>query len=210
MKIGMNMEDIATLNRRALMRNLALLLGAASLPTLAGCKAALDGKGALNNAQLKQLTAIADTIIPATDTPGAVAANVPKLLSGLLRDWASDETRNELIRAIDATAAIAPKGSFADLPAEERMALLQAHDKAAVQPGPPPKEPLKGLAALLAGPSTANPGYVRLKQLIIDLYYNSEIAMTQELVYEHVPGKFVASLKTTPETRPFAGVGTLA
>jgi hypothetical protein len=34
--------------------------------------------------------------------------------------------------------------------------------------------------------------------------------MTQELVYEHVPGKFVASLKTTPETRPFAGVGTLA
>lgn len=201
------MEDMMTMDRRALMRNLGLLLGASTLPTLAGCKAALDGKGALDDARLKLLTAVADTIIPATDTPGAVGANVPKLLSGMVRDWASDKTRDELVGAIDAIAALAPKGNFADLPPAERFALLQPHDKAAVQPGPPRKEKLTGIAKMMAGPPIANPAYVRLKDLIINLYYSSEIAMTKEIVYEHIPGKYVSSVKITPTTRPFAGLG---
>lgn len=195
------------INRRVLMRNVALLLGAAAVPTLAGCKMAMEGDGALDEAQMKLLSAIADTIIPATDTPGAVAAKVPQLLSGLMRDWASEDTRIEIVAAIDAVGTLSSNAKFTDLEAAKRHELLAPYDKAAVQPGPTPKEPLKGVAALLAGPPTANPGYVRLKRLIIDLYYNSEIAMTQELVYEHVPGKFVASLKATPETRPFSGVG---
>jgi len=203
----MNMEDMMTMDRRALMRNLGLLLGASTLPTLAGCKAALSGKGALDDAQLKMLTAIADTIIPATDTPGAVGTNVPQMLSGMVRDWASEKTRDELVGAIDAIGKLAPKGNFADLPAAERLALLQPYDKAAVQPGPQRKEELKGMAKLLAGPPLANPAYVRLKDLIINLYYSSEIAMTKEIVYEHVPGKYVPSIKVTPSTRPFAGLG---
>ncbi len=85
--------------------------------------------------------------------------------------------------------------------------MLTEHDKAAVQPGPPPKEKLTGLAAMISGAPTANPAYVKLKGLIINLYYNSEIAMTKELVFEPVPGKYVASMKVTPETRPFAGLG---
>jgi gluconate 2-dehydrogenase gamma chain len=197
------------IDRRTMMSQLALLLGATSLPTLAGCKAALNGKGALDDVQMKLLTAIADTIIPATETPGAVVANVPQLISGLMRDWASAETRGELAGAIDAIGKLASKGNFADLTPAERLALLQTYDKAAVQPGPPPKKKLTGIAAMLAGPPLANPAYVRLKGLIINLYYNSEIAMTKEIVYEHVPGKFVPSQKITPGTRPFAGVGGL-
>jgi hypothetical protein len=79
------MQPFLDMDRRVLMRNVALLLGAASIPTLAGCKAAMEGKGTLNEEQMKLLIAIADTIIPETDTPGAVAAGVPKLLSGMLR-----------------------------------------------------------------------------------------------------------------------------
>jgi hypothetical protein len=189
------------------MRNVALLLGAATVPTLAGCKAAMEGKGALDEAQMKLLTAIADTIIPATDTPGAAAVGVPKLLSGMVRDWASEQTRAELTGAIDAIGKLSGDKNFADLDPAKRQALLAVHDKAAVQPGPPPKEKLTGLAAMIGGPPVVNPAYVKLKGLIINLYYNSEIAMTKELIYEHVPGKFVPSLKVTPETRPFAGLG---
>lgn len=201
------MDDFATMDRRALMRNLGLLLGAATLPTLSACKAAMAGPGALDDARLKLLTAIADTIIPVTDTPGAVAAKVPQLLSGMLRDWASKETHAELVGAIDAIGALVKEGNFADLKLEERTALLTPYDKAAVQPGPPPKKKMSAMAAMLAGPPKANPAYIRLKGLIINLYYNSEIAMTKEIVYEHVPGKFVPSMEITPETRPFAGVG---
>lgn len=201
------MQDFAQMDRRALMRNVALLLGAATVPTLAGCKAAMQGQGALDDGQMKLLNAIADTIIPVTDTPGAVAAGVPKLVSGMLRDWASAETRAQITSAIDAIGKLSGDENFAALAPEKRKALLLAYDKAAVQLGPPPKKKLTGMAAMIAGAPTANPAYIKLKELIINLYYNSEIAATKELVFEAVPGKFISSLKVTPETRPFAGLG---
>jgi gluconate 2-dehydrogenase gamma chain len=201
------MDEMMNLNRRAMLQSLGLLLGAASVPTEAATRVAMKGKGVLDTPRLKLLSAIADTIIPATDTPGAIGVQVPKLLSGLMRDWASEATRAELIKAIDDIGALAPKGKFATLGLAQRTALLTPYDKAAVQPGPPRKVKLKGLAAMMAGPPLANPSYVRLKDLIINLYYSSEIAMTKEIVYEHIPGKFVPSLPITPGTRPYAGLG---
>jgi gluconate 2-dehydrogenase gamma chain len=199
------MDDLDQMDRRSMMQTIAFLLGAATVPTLAGCKAAINGKGVLNEGQLKLLTAIADTIIPKTDTEGAVAAKVPQLIDGMLRDWASAKSRTAIVGAIDEVGKL--DKDFAVLDPAKRKALLLAHDKAALQPGRAPKEKLTGFAAMTAGPPVANPGYVKLKGLIINLYYSSEIASTNELVFEPVPGKFVPSLKVTPETRPFAGVG---
>lgn len=202
------MEDFVPITRRALMRNVALLLGAATVPTLAGCKAAMEGKGALDEAQMQLLTAIADTIMPKTDTPGAAEVGVPKLISGMLRDWASSESRTAIIGAMDKIDRLGGDQGFAALDAAKRTKLLLAHDKEAVKPDPNPEYKPTGLAAMMgAGAAAIDPGYVKLKGLVINLYYNSEMAMTKELIYEHVPGKFVASLPVTPETRPFAGVG---
>jgi gluconate 2-dehydrogenase gamma chain len=204
----LSMLEFENMDRRSMMQSLALLLGAVSVPTISGCKAAMQGAGALDEAQMKLLTAIADTIIPETDTPGAVAANVPKLLSGMIRDWASAETRAELVGVIDAIGKkMEGDKSFAELDAAKRKALLAAYDADATKPGPPPKKKLSGFAAMVGGAPTMNPAYVKLKGLLINLYYNSEIACTKELVYEHVPGKWMPSLKVTPETRPFAGLG---
>jgi hypothetical protein len=204
----LNMNDLQTIDRRSLMKTIGFLLGAATIPTVAGCKAAMEGEGVLSAEQLKLLTVISDTIIPATDTPGAVAVGVPKLLDGMLRDWASAESKTVLVKAIDDIGMLGG-GGFTTFDSAKRKALLAAHDKAALQPGPPPAKKLSGIAAMLAGPPVMNPAYVKLKELIINLYYNSEIASTKELIFEPVPGKFVSSLKVTPETRPFAGVGGL-
>lgn len=202
------MQDFAQMDRRVLLRNVALLLGAVTVPTLAGCKAMMSGDGALDEAQMKLLTAIADTIIPATDTPGAVATGVPKQISGMIAAWASAATKAELGGAIDAIGKLSKGKDFADLAPAERASLLKPYDADAVKPGPPPKEKPKGLSMMM-GPPTANPAYVRLKGLIINLYYASETANEKELVFEPVPGKFVASMKIAPETRPFAGLGGL-
>lgn len=202
------MQEYLNMDRRALMRNVALLLGAATVPTLAGCKAMMQDDGALDEAQMKLLNAIADTIIPETDTPGASAVGVPKQISGMLKEWASEATRAELTGAIDAIGQLSKGKDFADLAPAERAALLKPYDADAVKPGPPPKEKPKGLSMMM-GPPTANPAYVRLKGLIINLYYASEMANEKELVFEPVPGKFVASMKVTPESRPFAGLGGL-
>jgi gluconate 2-dehydrogenase gamma chain len=156
------------------------------------------------------MSAITDTIIPTSDTPGAVAVGVPRLLDGMLRDWASAARRTQLTGAlaeIDALAMTADKKTFAALSPARRKAILVDHDKAALKPGPAPKEKLNALQAMMAGPPVAGPAYLKLKELVIALYYSSEIACSQELVYEHVPGKFSPSIPVTPETRPFAGVG---
>jgi gluconate 2-dehydrogenase gamma chain len=200
------MDDLDIMDRRALMRNVALLIGATTIPTLAGCKAMMGSDGALDDVQMRLLTAIADTIIPKTDTPGAVDTGVPKQISGMLKEWASAETKAEITGAIAAIGKL--DKDFAGLDAVKRKALLVKYDAEALKPGPPSKKKQHALS-MMNGPPTMNPDYVRLKSLIINLYYASEAANTKELVFEPVPGKFVASLKVTPETRPFAGVGGL-
>jgi gluconate 2-dehydrogenase gamma chain len=205
------MHDLANLNRRTLMTQIALLIGATAIPADAFAAIAKRGtKRFLSPAQFSLLTAVADTIIPVTDTPGAVAVGVPRLLDSMLANWASTKSRALLTGALTEIEALAMSNDemgFAALSPDRRKALLVEHDKAALKPGPPRTEKLSGLAAMTAPPPVANPGYFKLKDLTIALYYASEVALTKELIYEHVPGQWVPSMKITPETRPFAGVG---
>lgn len=206
------MIEFDNIDRRALMTRAMQIVGATFVvgAGVTACKQSESKGTPLAATLMATLSAIADTIIPATDTPGAVAVGVPKKLDDMLVNWASAERRAELtgaIEEIEKVATTTAKVSFAALDPVKRKALLVAHDKAAVMPGTPPKKKLTGITAMMAGAPTANPAYVKLKELIINLYYNTEVAMTKELVFEPVPGKYIASLKVTPETRPFAGLG---
>jgi glucose/arabinose dehydrogenase len=211
------MTDTLNINRRSLMEHIALLLGATAIPAeaFAAPKRKAKGKAAPKRffapSQMALVTALSDTFIPATDTPGAVATKVPALLDGLMSTWAAPATQTRVVAslaAIDKMALDADKKTFAALTPARRKELLIPYDKTALKKVPR-KDKLMGLAALLGAPSVADPGYNKVKDLIISLYYTTEIAMTQELVYEHVPGKYVASLKITPGMRPFASLGGL-
>lgn len=205
------MIDEMAMNRRALMGRVAILLGASALPAEAFAvtrkKAA---KTFLTAPQFATLSAIADTVIPATDTPGAAGVGVPRLIDGMLRNWASVATRTRLtgaIAEIDKLALDADGKTFAALAPARRKDLLLTYDREALKPGPKRTEKLNAFEAMIAGPPVMNPGWVTLKDLTISLYYTSEVAMTQEQIYEHVPGTWVPSLKITPGMRPFAGNG---
>jgi gluconate 2-dehydrogenase gamma chain len=210
------MFDQAGMDRRALFARALLLVGASAIPGNIAAFAASPARGKkrfLNPAQFALISAITDTIIPTTDTPGAVAVGVPKQIDGLLLNWASASRRAEISGAIDAVDKFSlaqTKKAFIALDGAKRKEVLLAFDKNAVKPNPDPKFKLTGFAAMTGGAQgPMNPGYVKLKELVIGLYYASEMASTRELPYEHVPGKFVASFPVTPETRPFAGVGGL-
>ncbi len=198
------------IERRTLLSHLAMLLGVTSLP--ADAFAAPKGpakKRFLAPAQFQLLTALADTIIPATDTPGAIAAGVPSKLDRMLLNWASAETRAKIISAItslNAAALAQKKKGFAALTAAERKAVLTGHDAAALKSVPPPPNAPK-LIFFTQQSYVVDPGYLALKGLVINLYYSSQIGMTKELIYEHNPGKFQPSIKTTAATRPWASGG---
>jgi Gluconate 2-dehydrogenase subunit 3 len=207
-----DLNQATSLHRRALLQRMALLLGATALPAevLAAPKRA--AKRFLAAPQFALLSSIADTMIPVTDTAGALQAGVPAKLDGMLSAWASAKTKEMIVGAmagIDAEAKTKAGKGFAVLPSAKRTELLKAYDSAALKPGPKQAVKLTGLAAMLGGAPVVNPGYRKLKELIIALYYSSEIASTTELIYEHNPGTFVPSLKITPESRPFAGTGGL-
>ncbi|MDE2436287.1 MAG: gluconate 2-dehydrogenase subunit 3 family protein [Sphingomonadales bacterium] len=197
------METMLEMDRRALMQRAMVLLGATAL---AGCDFLPGSKTAatLRPDQAKLLGAFSDTLIPQTDTPGSLGAGVPKVFAQMYSDWASDKTREELSGALDRidAAAVKEKGKgFADLSPADRQAFLAGYDKAALVDVPPPADAPKGnpFAPVI---SVVDNGYAKLKDLVATIYYTSETALTKELVYEHVPGGWTASVKVTPQTRP--------
>jgi hypothetical protein len=201
------------LDRRSLLGFAALVAGTASTLVIspeALATASRQGPRFLGKKPYATMSALADMIIPETDTPGALGANVPALLDAMLLNWASAEKREQAVRALIALdAASMEKGkTFVALSNEERAVVLTDFEKAALKPVPPKPGAKSGVKTGLGLTSeVADPGYLTLKTLVITLYYSSEIALTQELVYEHVPGKWEPSIKILPGMRPFASTG---
>lgn len=206
------MTGFDALDRRSMLERMAFLLGAAALPAEALAVPARRARGAqrfLTPARMALLTAVADTMIPKTDTPGALDAKVPAKFDALLLNWASPSRKVELVGAlakIDAAAIAQEKKGFAALSPEKRLALLTAHDAAALKSVPDTRH-LTGMVAMMAGPAVADMGYAKLRELIILLFFYSEEALTSVLVYEHDPMGYTSSIKVTPETRNTGGLG---
>ncbi len=133
-------------------------------------KAAAKPKPAFYSAEeLALVTFLADSIIPRTDTPGAIDAGVPAYMDHLYASWASEKTK------------AAHHGQLATIKTQMAgfgtgLAALTALDAAAFKPG-----------------SNGHWEYRNVKSLIATVYYVSEPGATQELQYDPVPGHWIAS-----------------
>lgn len=196
--------------RRVLLQQIGVLLGAATLPCSALQAAAEPAaRRFLDAARFQLLRAVSDTMVPRTDTAGALQAGIPQLIDTLLRNWASAATRTQLgdaLQRIDATAIAQSGRRFAQLRPDARLSLLRSYDAAALQPAPQTGAPLS-VDAMLAGPPVRDADYARLKELVVTLYYSSKVGLTQELTYVHAPGKWQPSVPVTKDTRPAGGGG---
>jgi gluconate 2-dehydrogenase gamma chain len=228
------MFDTITLNRRSMMERVTYLIGASAavgIGDLAHAQKPVPGaKHFLAPADFALLGAVADTIVPRTDTPGALDAEVPQKFDSLLGRWASPERRATLtasLRKIDAVARSERQQNFAALPAADRLALMIKVDAAALKTVPvAPKPDVAKIGAVEAtvdpqtgktkqapihevslGPPVADAAYAKLKELIVVLYYYSEPALTTELSYVHNPGRWQPSIPVTADTRPVGGLG---
>jgi hypothetical protein len=201
------MNDIPAFDRRGMLVGMAALLGVATLPAEA-LAAPVRSARFLARPRFDLLSSVADTILPTTDTPGALVAKVPARLDAMLKAWAAPATRAELMGALDQIDAAARKAKgrgFVALSTAERTDVLRAHDAAALKSAPS----ADGTKPKLFDPAAVavDPGYKRLKALIVNLYYYSPTGSENELLYEHVPGPFEPSIKLTPNSRPYLGVG---
>ena len=127
-------------------------------------------KGFFSNEEMAFLTALSDTIIPATDTPGAVDAGVPETLQSLATQWGDENYRRYWRQGVQNLSRELP--GFPSASKEQQLEALGAYD-----------------AKVFAG--QVEDGFYRdMKRTISSAYYMSEPGATQELAYEAVPGEW--------------------
>jgi hypothetical protein len=137
----------------------------------------------------RALVAACEAILPASDTPGATAAGVDRFIDTMLADWYPARERDAVLaglRSLDAHSRERHGQEFAEIPAEDRAALLSTLDEEA-------RSSEKGQALWFA----------QLKELTIWGYFTSEIVVTQVLHESPLgPGRYegCVPLATHPES----------
>jgi hypothetical protein len=179
------------MERRDLLRTLASATALIVLPSdkaLAAWSRVATGVSSpngLTNAQMALVRAIADTIIPRTDTPSATDVGVHKFVEVIVTEQLSDADRATGLSgldAIDARALSESKSVFADLGADARGKMIES-----LESGARDVEPAQT--------------YWRLKGLIVHGYFTSEPVMKDVLKVKVMPGKFEGAAPVTIKKR---------
>lgn len=165
------------MNRRELVRHLALLLGGLSAPVtsglLTGCRprpSSAEPTGVLDAGQLRTAGALAERILPRTDTPGALDAGVDRYIDAMLADFFSPADRDIYttgLARLDERAGARHGKPFAGCAPEQQDALVEELDRLAFA-GDPPTDP--------------DARFFRFqKELTIAGFYTSRAGATEEL-----------------------------
>lgn len=134
--------------------------------------------------QAAALSEVAETILPATDTPGAKEVGVPAFIDRLAATCLTEEEQVTLsgsLAQIEQQAQAAHGKTFTALTPEDRLALLNAIDAKARS------------AAALPAADVADadwPGFLQLKQLVLLGYFTSEKVGTEVTAFQPIPGQY--------------------
>lgn len=209
------------LTRRAAIQRVVALFGGmalvdgdglvlASFDAEARRQATSSGIGDFTAADVALLDEIAETILPATGTPGAKAAHTGAFMALMVTDAYSlrnQEVFREGLRRVDEECERLHGTPFVQTAPAGRLALVeqldreQKDDMDARLPAPRSRAPLPEPA----GPA-APPHYFRMmKELTLLGYFTSEIGCTQAQRYIESPGRFDPCAPHAPGDRTWAG-----
>lgn len=195
------------MDRREVLKLLALNSALPALPShllvaLREVHASLPPAAALKILSPQQdatVAAMAELIIPRTETPGAKDTRVDEFIDRILADWYSDEDRARFLAGladVDARTQKLFSQNFADASLEQQSEILRALGE----------EMAQAAAALAAGPrgyrgSAPQPEtnfYLMFRQLILVGYFTSEPGFTEQLHEEIIPGRFDGCIPLPP------------
>ena len=168
------------MDRRAAIRNLALVIGSAAV--LPACTphhpVAHYQNFDVNYDQQSLLGDMSETIIPKTTTPGAKDLSLHLFVLKMVDDCSKKKDQQDFMTGMDQFTALTKKmygSSFSDLSRKNREALLNSFED---KKNDHPKE--------------ANIFYGTVKGLTVFGYTTSKYFMTQQVIYELVPGRYNA------------------
>jgi hypothetical protein len=129
----------------------------------------------LDAARAATVVALADAILPRSDTPGASDVGVGDFVDAFVAGWFTEQERATFLAGLDAIDALArARGGapFAELTGEPRDALLRELDRPADRS------------------TSAARTYARLKGLVVHGYFTSERIQKEVLKVEVMPGRW--------------------
>jgi gluconate 2-dehydrogenase gamma chain len=176
-------ESPEMLERRALLKRVTLMLGGAIsapavLAILQGCSAKESVPGAatawrfFKGRQADVVSAIADVLIPRTDTSGALDAGVPAFIDAVMADVYAKDAQERFSSGLDEFTTAAGVGGKAFLEQDA------AHRAATVQ---------QALDAALTGTHEDKPFILVARELTLLGFYTSRVGITENMEYVPVP-----------------------
>lgn len=225
-------EQFQLINRREAIRRVSALLGGVAfvggnslLAAVEKTDTALErGLGNFSAQDVAYLDEIAETILPATKTPGAKAAKTGAFMALMVTDCyspAEQKVFRDGMRKLDEAMRNANNVSFMTATPAQRLAVLTTLDheqKRVMDAREAADRKRKGLSPVVGGDATEAkaenvPGtpvatdtagpqpahYFRMmKELALLGFFTSKIGCTEALRYVEAPGRFDACVPYTP------------
>jgi len=188
------MTDFMMMQRRDALK---ALLAISAAGALAACKGESKSSSTtkpsssakLSASQMALLSAMAETIIPKTDTAGAVEAGVPAVVQSLYTDWGDDNFRNYWSAGLNNLEQHFLKTGgqvFAKMQPKQQANLLGKYDAQAF------------------AEEGFDDFYKSMKSTIATAYYMSEPGATEELEYDPVPGEWRGCVPLSEQPKTWA------
>lgn len=180
------------MERRELLKQIALLTGGLVIGGevfLSGCKTTAKADAGFSAASIALLDEVGETIIPATATPGAKAAQIGDFMKTFVTDcYTADEQAvfTKGILQLEEASDKMHKKSFLDCDAAQRKDLLISLEKEAK----PFNEKVKAANEGKKENKLPLHYYTMMKQLTLFGFFTSKTGATETLRHISVPGKY--------------------
>ena len=165
--------------RREVLQDVIVSIGGASMLTACGGISnvfpSVSGGKFYDENELALVARISDLLLPRTDTPGALDANVPGLLDGLMAEWANASTQSSHHQVLAQLAS--------ELDARSRGNFTQADASTA-------EEALRDLDAAAFLVRDGYGDYRNFKALVTQAYFSTEEGALQEQGWVATPGRW--------------------
>jgi glucoside 3-dehydrogenase (cytochrome c) hitch-hiker subunit len=136
--------------------------------------------------QHETVAAVAELIIPETDTPGAGAAGVSEFIDLILAEWYTEEQRARFLAGLvdlDRRSQALIGRVFLDAGASDQVRTLSELES-------------EWLSLQAAGGKTDEHFFAQIKHLTIYGYYTSSVGLERELHWIVIPGRYDPCLAT--------------
>lgn len=182
------------MKRRQTLQAMLLMMGGAILPSTVGAVPGhVGGRTVIQTRcfdehQRALCRVLAEMIIPPTDTPGAIQADVPHFLELMVSDWYTDTERNIFfsgLAQLDEHCRNRFQREFLQCDDNQRIdALTHMEKEAGKYRGP------TSVAPILPIIDEHQPFFSKLKELTVLGYYTSETGSKLELEYLPMPMEY--------------------